>query len=48
MVGRKAFHTKPMHQCCYPHKENEFMAPNHEKKGDYHVNPCLLQLIDEL
>ena len=24
------------------------MVPNHEKKEDYYVHPCLSQLIDEL
>ena len=48
MVERKAFLAKPKHQCHYPNEENEIMVPNHEKKGDYHVNPCLSQLTDEL
>ena len=31
-----------------PKEENVFMMPNHEKKGDYYVNPCLSQLKYEL
>ena len=27
---------------------NEFVVPNHQKKGDYYVNPCLSWLKDEL
>ena len=29
-----------------PNKENSFMMPNHEEKGDYYVNPCLSKSID--
>ena len=31
----------------YPNEENMFMAPNHEMKGDYNVNPCLPKSTDE-
>ena len=32
----------------YPNKGNEFMIQNHEKKGDYYVNPRLPKLTNEL
>ena len=32
----------------YHNKKNVFMVPNHEKKVDYNVNPCLSQWKDEL
>ena len=32
----------------YPNEENEFMAPNHEKKGDYYLNPFFYQLRNKL
>ena len=32
----------------YPNEENVFVVPNHEKKGDYYVNPCQSQLKIEL
>ena len=48
MVGGKVFPINGMHQFIYPNEENEFMVPNHEKKGDYCINPCLSQLIEEL
>ena len=32
----------------YPNKENDFMVPNLEKKGDYYVNPSLSELTNEL
>ena len=32
----------------YLNEENVFMMSNHEKIGDYFVNPCLLQLKDVL
>ena len=48
MVGSEAFLTKTKHQFIYPKVENEFVALNHLKKGDYYVNPCLPQLKNEL
>ena len=44
MVGNEVFLIKPKHQFTYPFKENEFIVCNHEKKGDYYVNPYLTQL----
>ena len=32
----------------YPNEENMVMVPNHEKNGDYYVNPCLSQSKDKL
>ena len=32
----------------YPNDENVIRVPNHEKNGDYYVNPHLSQLKDEL
>ena len=57
MVGSEVFCMKPTHRFVYPNEENEFMVPNHQKKGDYYVNPwdkgdyyvnpCLSQLKDK-
>ena len=44
----EAFLMKSKHQFIYPDEENKFMVPNHEKKGDYYVNLCLSELVDEL
>ena len=48
MVEREAFVMKPKHQLIYRRAENEFVEPNHEMRGDYHVNPSLCQLENEL
>ena len=40
MVGREAFIQNQRLNVAYPNKENDFMTPNHENKGDYYVNPC--------
>ena len=48
IIEGKAFLMRRKHQFIYPNKENKFMDPNHEKKGDYYVNPCLSNLMDEL
>ena len=48
MLGKEVFLKKPKHQFIYPIEENEFMVPNHEKRGDYYVTPCLSQLTDKL
>ena len=40
-MGSEFFLVKPKHQFIYPNEENQFMVPNHQKKGDYFVNPCL-------
>ena len=41
MVEEEVFLLKPKHQYHLPHKENMFMEPYQEMKGDYSVNPCL-------
>ena len=48
MVEEKVFLLKPKHQYHLPHKENMFMGPYQEIKGDYFVNPCLSQLREEI
>ena len=48
MVEIKVFPMRPKHQYHYPNEEIVFMVPNHEKKGDYHVNLGLSPLKDEL
>ena len=48
LVKRKAFTMKPNINIINPNEENVFMIPNHEKNGDYYVNPCLSQLKYEL
>ena len=48
LVERDVFLIKLKQQFIYPHKENALMVPNHVKKGDYCVNPCLSHLADEL
>ena len=40
MVGSDVFPINPMHQFIYPNEENEFMAPNNKKNGDYYSNMC--------
>ena len=42
----EVFLMKPKHQFVYPSKEIAFMVPNHEKKRDYYMNPCLPHLIE--
>ena len=41
MLGRDVFLMKPKHQFFYIKEENDFMVPNHWKKGDYYVNSSL-------
>ena len=48
MVTSEHFFMKLKHQFIYSNKENVFMVPNHEMRGDYYVNPCLSQLTDKL
>ena len=48
MVGSEVFLMKLKHQFIYRKNENVFIVPNHGKKGDYYVNPCLTQLTDEI
>ena len=40
MVERESFLWNQSINVIYPNEKNEFMAPNHEKKGDYYMNPC--------
>ena len=41
-MGEKNFFLmKSKHQFIYPNYRNEFMVPNHGKKGDYYDNTCL-------
>ena len=47
MVGCEVILMKPKYQFIYPIEKNEFMVPNNEKEGDYYMNPCLSQLINE-
>ena len=47
MVGSEVFFMKSKQQFIYPNEENKFMAPNHEKKGDYYANSCLSQFTNE-
>ena len=46
MVEKEVFFMKPSINIVYPNKENVFMMPNHEKKGDYYVNLYLSKSID--
>ena len=41
MVGTKAFKGNQNVNAIYRNAGKEFMAPNHEMKGHYYVNPCL-------
>ena len=46
--GKKAFFRNQSINIIYLNEIIVFMVLNHEKKGDYHVNPCLSQLTDEI
>ena len=46
--GKKSFSYETDINVIYPNEDNEFMVPNHEKKGDYYMNLCLSQLINEI
>ena len=48
MIEKEDFLMKQSINVIYPNEDNELIVPNHEKKGDYHVNPCLSQLINDL
>ena len=48
MAGSEVFLMKSKHKFIYPNEENEFMAPNNEKKGDNYAHLYLFQLTDEL
>ena len=46
-VGSKVFLMKLGHQIIYPSKENAFMVPNQEKKGDFYMNLYVPYLIEK-
>ena len=48
MMGKKAFPVKPKHQNHVSKEEKVFIVHKHEKSGDYHENPSLSHLMDEL
>ena len=48
VVEKQVFLMKPSIKIVYHSKKNAFIEPNHEKKQDYYVNPCLSQWKDEL
>ena len=48
MVEIEVFLLYPKQQIVYHNKGNVFILPNHEKKGDYYVNPCLSHLKEKL
>ena len=41
VVEGDVFLMKPKHQSIYSSEWNEFVVPNHKKKGDYYVNQSL-------
>ena len=41
IAEKDAFLKKPKHQFICTNEENEFVVPNHYKKGDYFVNLSL-------
>ena len=43
MVIREVILLKPKHQSYLSQRGEFVMTPNHEKKEDYYVNPCLSQ-----
>ena len=47
MVERNVFFWSQNLIIIYPNEENAFMAPNHKKKGDYIMNPCLSKSANE-
>ena len=48
MEEKKAFLQNENSNIIYSNEENVFKVPNHEKKGDYNVNPCLYHVKYEL
>ena len=46
--GKKFFMLNQNINIMSHNKENMFKAPNHEQKEDYHKNPRLSHLTDEL
>ena len=48
MVEKEAFLVKPKHQCHLSYWVEWVFGTNHEKKGDYYVNPSLSQLRKEV
>ena len=47
MVEKDVFFCKQSLDIIYPNEENAFTMTNHERKGDYFVNPCLSKLTNE-
>ena len=41
MAKKEVFHMKPKHQPLLSQQGEYVMMLNHEKKGEYYVNPCL-------
>ena len=48
MVERDVFLMNQSMNIIYPNEDNAFVVPNHERKGDYYVNPWFSQLTNEL
>ena len=48
MVEIEAFILNQSINIISPNEEIAFMVPNHERKGDYYVNPGLSQVKGEL
>ena len=48
MVEREVFLWNQSTNIIYPNEENVFLVPNHDKKGDYYVNPYLSQMEDKI
>ena len=47
MAEKDAICMKPKPQIIYPDEKTAFMVPNHEKKEDDFVNPCLSKSTNE-
>ena len=47
MVEKEVFFWNQRLNIIYPNEENVLMVPNHERKGDYYVNLCLSELMNE-
>ena len=47
MVEGKAFLLSSNVNVIYPNKDNVFTVPNHEKKRDYYLHPCISELMDK-
>ena len=47
-VEVKLFLWNQSNNVIYHNEKNKVMVPNHKKKRDYYVNPCLSQLIEKI